>query len=228
MKKIALIFSAVALMNASAEAQELKSKKGENYLPEKGDWSIGFNADGIFSYIGNAFNGNVDNDIPSIGFQELGTFVGKRFTANNRADRYMANLGVKSNKVGDITESGFNLTAGYGKEWRKGTTRLQGFYGADAMLRVNSSTKKTVLGAVTTTEKSGLNLGVGARGFIGAEYFIFPKISMGVQYSYGLTVGIVGKSTISETGEPDIEVDGATNINLGLNDAFSINVNLHF
>jgi hypothetical protein len=228
MKKLALIFSAVALMNASAEAQELKSKRGENFLPEKGDWSIGFNADGIFSYIGNAFNGTADNDVPTVDFQQLGTFVGKRFTANNRADRYMANLGVKSNKVGDNTESGFDLTAGYGKEWRKGKTRLQGFYGADAMLNINSSTDKTVVGAVTTTVKSGLNFGVGARGFIGAEYFIFPKISMGAQYSYGLMVNVGAKSTTSVTGQPDVEGPSSTGINLGLNDGFSINVNLHF
>jgi hypothetical protein len=228
MKKLALIFSAVALMNASAEAQELKSKRGENFLPEKGDWSIGFNADGIFSYIGNAFNGTAGNDAPSLDFQQMGTFVGKRFTANNRADRYMANLGVVSNKVGDNTESGFDLTAGYGKEWRKGKTRLQGFYGADAMLNINSSTDKTVVGAVTTTVKSGLNFGVGARGFIGAEYFIFPKISMGAQYSYGLMVNVGGKSTTSVTGQPDVEGPSSTGINLGLNEGFSINVNLHF
>jgi hypothetical protein len=229
MKKIALIFSAIALMNASAEAQELKSKKGENYLPEKGDWSIGFNADGIFSYIGNAFNGNTDNDVPSVDFQQLGTFVGKRFTANNRADRYMANLGIKSYSLGDSTATGFNLTAGYGKEWRKGKTRLQGFYGADAMLNISSSSTKLVEGTITTTVSSGLNFGIGARGFIGAEYFIFPKISMGAQYSYGLMIGIVGEETVSVTGLPNTTLNpSGTSFNLGLNDAFSINVNLHF
>jgi hypothetical protein len=228
MKKIALVFSAAVLLNAAAGAQDLKSKRGENFLPEKGDWSIGFNADGIFEYIGNAFNGTTDNVAPSLNFQQLGTFVGKRFTANNKADRYMANLGVLSNKVGDNTESGFDLTVGYGKEWRRGKTRLQGFYGADAMLNVNSNSTKEVAGAVTTTVKSGLNFGIGARGFIGAEYFIFPKISMGAQYSYGLMVDVGGKSTTSVTGQPDVTGVASTGINLGLNDAFSINVNLHF
>jgi hypothetical protein len=228
MKKIAMIFSAVAMMTASASAQELKSKKGENFLPEKGDWSIGFNADGIFSYIGNAFNGTAGNEAPTLDYQKLGTFVGKRFTSDKTADRYMANLGFNSDKTGDNTASGFDLTLGYGKEWRKGKTRLQGFYGADAMINVNSSSTKTVVGATTTTVKSGLGFGVGAQGFIGAEYFIFPKISMGAQYTYGLMLGVDGKSTTSVTGSPDVEGPASTNFNLGGVGVMSINVNLHF
>ena len=228
MKKVALLFSAVAIMSASASAQELKSKKGENFLPEKGDWSIGFNADGIFSYIGNAFNGTSGNEAPSVDFQEVGTFVGKRFTSDKTADRYMANLGINSDKNGDNTASGFDLTLGYGKEWRKGKTRLQGFYGADAMINVNSSTTKTVAGTTTTTVKSGLGFGVGAQGFIGAEYFIFPKISMGAQYTYGLMLGVDGKSTTSVTGQPDVEGVSSSSFNLGGVGVMSINVNLHF
>jgi len=228
MKKVALLFSAVAIMSASASAQELKSKKGENFLPEKGDWSIGFNADGIFSYIGNAFNGTSGNEAPSVDFQEVGTFVGKRFTSDKTADRYMANLGINSDKNGDNTASGFDLTLGYGKEWRKGKTRLQGFYGADAMINVNSSTTKTVAGTTTTTVKSGLGFGVGAQGFIGAEYFIFPKISMGAQYTYGLMLGVDGKSKTSVTGQPDVEGVSSSSFNLGGVGVMSINVNLHF
>lgn len=228
MKKVALLFSAVALMTASASAQELKSKKGENFLPEKGDWSIGFNADGIFSYIGNAFNGTAGNEAPTVDYQNLGTFVGKRFTSDKTADRYMANLGINSDKTGDNTASGFDLTVGYGKEWRKGKTRLQGFYGADAMINVNSSSTKTVVGTTTTTVKSGLGFGVGAQGFIGAEYFIFPKISMGAQYTYGLMLAVDGKSTTSVTGSPDVEGPSSSSFNLGGVGVMSINVNLHF
>ncbi|MEY4703428.1 MAG: hypothetical protein RIR96_1325, partial [Bacteroidota bacterium] len=116
----------------------------------------------------------------------------------------------------------------YGKEWRKGKTRLQGFYGADAMINVNSSTTKTVAGATTTTVKSGLGFGVGAQGFIGAEYFIFPKISMGAQYTYGLMLGVDGKSTTSVTGQPDVEGVSSSSFNLGGVGVMSINVNLHF
>ena len=55
MKKIILTVAAVFAFGA-VNAQDLKSKKGENYLPVSGDWAIGFNADGLFNYVGNAFN----------------------------------------------------------------------------------------------------------------------------------------------------------------------------
>jgi hypothetical protein len=51
---------------------------------------------------------------------------------------------------------------------------------------------------------------------------------MGAQYSYGLMVNVGAKSTTSVTGLPDVEGPSSTGINLGLNDGFSINVNLHF
>ena len=47
MKKIILTAAAVFAFSF-ANAQDLKSSKGENYLPEAGDWSISFNADNLF------------------------------------------------------------------------------------------------------------------------------------------------------------------------------------
>ena len=78
MKKI--ILSVVAIMAFGfANAQDLKSKKGENYLPEAGDWAISFNADGIFEYVGNSFNGNLGNSAPDVDFVRANTFGGKKF-----------------------------------------------------------------------------------------------------------------------------------------------------
>lgn len=39
------------------------------------------------------------------------------------------------------------------------------------------------------TEDKNSSFGFGLRGFIGAEYFIFPKISIGVEYGWGLALG---------------------------------------
>ena len=78
MKKIILTAAAVFALSF-ANAQDLKSSKGENYLPEAGDWAIGFNADGLFHYVGNAFNQAGNNAAPSVDFQQAGTFVGKKF-----------------------------------------------------------------------------------------------------------------------------------------------------
>ena len=62
MKKLSILALVFGIMSFTAKSQDLKSKRGEPFLPEKGDWAIGFNADGIFSYIGNAFNGTIGND----------------------------------------------------------------------------------------------------------------------------------------------------------------------
>jgi hypothetical protein len=45
-----------------------------------------------------------------------------------------------------------------------------------------------------TTYKSGVNFEIGARAFVGAEYFIAPKISLAGEFGWGAGVGIQGKS----------------------------------
>jgi hypothetical protein len=96
MKKIILTAAAVFALSF-ANAQDLKSKKGENYLPQSGDWAIGFNADGLFHYAGNAFNQAGNNAAPSVGYQNAGTFVGKKFTSDKTANRVIANFAFGSN-----------------------------------------------------------------------------------------------------------------------------------
>ena len=182
MKKILL--SAVAVLAFSfANAQELVSSKGENYLPKQGDWSIGFNANSALSFVGNAFNGNNNNSVnfnsndatKLPGFDNSISFVGKNFTSDTTADRYTANLLFAFEKQKDVdATNSFGLLAGYGKEWRKGTTRLQGFYGADALIGFGSPAKKNT------------QFLLGVQGFAGAEYFVFPKVALGAQYSYGV------------------------------------------
>jgi len=43
----------------------------------------------------------------------------------------------------------------------------------------------------------GQTFGMGVRAFIGAEYFIFPKISIGAEYGYGLGFSLTGNSSYS-------------------------------
>ena len=95
MKKIILTVAAVFAMSF-ANAQDLKSKKGENYLPQSGDWAISFNADGIFEFVGNAFNGDTNNNAPSVDYVRNNSFVGKKFTSDKNAYRVVANLGFGS------------------------------------------------------------------------------------------------------------------------------------
>jgi hypothetical protein len=219
MKKLLSIVALLTVVSLSVNAQDLKSKKGENYLPEKGDWSIGFNADGMLGYFGNIFNGSTENDASvdfpgsDVSFLNDATFVGKRFTSNNTATRYTANLVFTSVKEGDADPTtNMNITAGYGKEWRKGKTRLQGFYGADALLGFGSS--KTSSGDKTSS------FGIGVNGFIGAEYFVLPKMAIGAQYNYG-----IGFS--QDTDADDVKTSSFGLNEIGLNGG-SLSLNLYF
>jgi hypothetical protein len=231
MKKIILTVAAVFALSF-ANAQDLKSKKGENYLPEAGDWAISFNADGLFNYVGNAFN-HTANTAPSVSAQESGTFVGKKFTSATEAYRVMANFAVNSGtSATDVKNSGFALKAGLGKEWRRGKTRLQGFYGADLYLSFSNNKVVTPYNAglpsAYETTATNSSFGIGAQGFLGAEYFLFPKISIGAQYTYGLTIAN-GSVKNSSTQPGTIDTESKTSgFNLGNVGVSSINMTLHF
>jgi len=252
MKKIILSVAAVFAFGfanaqeATSSAQSITNKKGEQYLPKAGEWAIGFNADGIFEYAGNAFNGDTHNNAPFVGYQKAGTFVGKKFITDNTAYRVVANLAVGADKNEVVAggnrietkNSGFDLTAGLGKEWRRGSTRLQGFYGADALVTINSN--KTETNTVDANDgtfimneevKSGLGLGLGVQGFIGAEYFIFPKMAIGAQYTYRVGVDIAGKPETTTTvpgGSTTVKGGSSNSFGLGGVGITSINLTLHF
>lgn len=255
MKKLLITALAVITFSANAQDVNFKSKRGEYMLPEKGDWALGFSTDGVFRYLGNAFNGNVNNGAPTLSYTKdrEGSFVGKYFTSDKSAYRVIFNFssigtGKKTNSdsadntlvftppatppalvIRDIanideTTSNTEFSIGLGKEWRRGKTRLQGYYGADVLLIYNSSSRtesvyneststfttparivKKVI-KIDTTFKGGSGFGIGAEGFIGAEYFLFPKIAIGAQYTYGARYTSFGEgnnSVVKETTDSD-------------------------
>jgi hypothetical protein len=172
-------------------------------------------------------------------FQQGGTFVGKKFISATQANRVVANLQIGGSTTGDasastgqLKTSGFDLYAGLGKEWRKGKTRLQGFYGADVFLKFsnskNTQTWSTVGSPDFVKTTKGGSFGLGANGFIGAEYFLFPKISVGAQYTYGLVISSTSATKVSQTGLPDSESGKASSFSLGGVGVSSINMTLHF
>src|SRR5690606_9953275 len=96
---------------SGVNAQEITSNKGENYLPEEGDWAIAFNINIVFSVLGKSSNGNVNNSAPSLDYVQQnnsnmnfipldiiqlennsGTFVGKKMLTDNKAFRVLANF----------------------------------------------------------------------------------------------------------------------------------------
>lgn len=208
------------------QKSKLVTKKGVPILPESGDWAISIDASPILRYIGNLASSTGTNPAPTFNFLSGNhTILGKYYIDSEKAYRLGARLGLASNSstskvvfiptpdpiyyVDDVsTTSNTNIGLTFGMEWRKGKTRLQGFYGTEAGLAVSSSSTSNTYGnnlssynpgSRLVNNTSGTLFGIGFRGFIGAEYFLFPKIAVGGEFGWGLTLRTVGEGkTISE------------------------------
>ncbi|MFN2430263.1 MAG: hypothetical protein ABR574_09620 [Cryomorphaceae bacterium] len=89
---LGVLFFTVALV-----AQPV-SKKGELYLPEEGDWSIGVDAAPFLGYIGNFFSDS-DNESPSAQFPNNNFAIsGKYFVKEDIAYRGRIRLNIFSDK----------------------------------------------------------------------------------------------------------------------------------
>ena len=210
MKRGFLSLLAVAVLGTAVNAQTVVSKKGENYLPEAGDHAVGFDAVPFFNALkindnsDKIFAGSIDNNF---------TIFGKAFHSANEACRFSLGLGLNTQNiktdVPELDDNGMengnfveneqisrNTRIGIsaGKEYRRGNTRVQGLWGAEAFALISSSSDeftygndRGVLGNGTVLEsREGTSFDIGVRAFVGAEFFIAPKLSLGVEYGIGL------------------------------------------
>ncbi len=227
MKKRILLVAGVFVSTISF-AQDLTSKKGENYLPEAGDWAIGFDAAPFLDYLGNFFNDS-GNQSPSADFTNSNfSIMGKMFVDANTAYRGHLRIGLGSESTTTLVDTASNtfnpsyiennekssynsIVLGAGLEKRRGNTRIQGIYGGEAMIMLGGgkttheygeALSATNTGSRTTENKSGSTFGLGVRGFIGAELFVLPKTSIAVEYGWGLAFHATGE------GEETIEAWG--------------------
>ena len=216
MKKIFTILSAV-MLTCSLSAQKWTDRwTDDSYLPEAGNWSIGFDATSSLNYFGNLFNAGataptadyVSGPDHVSDFDQ--TIYGKLMTSDNEALR--VRLGIKMYKDVDRTDVADNdpdadagdtvedkvsigetdINLWVGKEFRKGSARIQGVYGAEAGLGMESKTTTYDYGNSVDQEgtgplkvRDGMQLGIGLRAFIGAEYFVLPSMSIGAEYGWG-------------------------------------------
>lgn len=266
------IFTLAVLLGASTTifAQDLTSRKGENYLPEAGDWAIGIDGVPLLNYLGNFFGKSANNgfagNIWSYSNPNM-LITGKYFVEDQVAFRGGIRIGFGAEKDKAIVEnrgvspsdwpskpnevensfkmSQSNVGLNFGIEWRKGNTRLQGFYGAEIGFMVGGQKEVYKYGNVLTTStaaipvevtaaddfgsniiasvdgngsaisgrilerKAGTTFGIGVRGFIGAEYFIIPKLSLGGEFGWG--IGFINKGVGTSTYETVGYASGATN-----------------
>lgn len=252
MKKKVLFVA--ALFTASfGMAQDLTSKKGETILPEAGDYAIGFDANPFLSYFGNMFNSGANAPFSANFTNANQAIYGKMFTDANNAYRLGLRVGAGSTTTttlvadasagaaaGDMVEdeaktSGFNLVLSAGKEMRRGNTRLQGFYGAEAMIALTTSKVENTYGndiedlgagaSRVLDSKAGTVFGLGARGFVGVEYFVAPKISVAAEYGWGLMISSTGEGeTTTETF--DGTNDDTNTTNTGKSSSFGLDTDV--
>ncbi len=271
MKK-SILAVAVLIGTSATFAQDLTSKKGEAYLPEAGDWAISIDATPLLGYVQGIFGSNGSSSAGSWSFLNgNNTITGKYFATDDMAYRGGINIGFSSSTqkayaadylstTGDLvvdtkktTSSMIMLTGGM--EWRKGSTRLQGFYGAELGLGFGGGSNVDYTYGNGTWDASGttgpasqnhavdattdiLNINnkggfmFGLRGFIGAEYFVLPKLAVGGEFGWGLGLSSVGEGTSTQmrpdatsgeiVEETDKTIAGGSSFVLGTSNANSM------
>ncbi len=216
MKKI-LIALVITNFFLFSSAQEQSSKNNQFILPEKGDIAISIDASPFLDYVGNIIGGG--NVAPTFNPLTGTTLVIKYFNSPNMAYRLGAGITHLSSSVSTLvpiipaatpisyvedirktSSSGITLTGGV--EYRKGKSRLQGIYGVEAGLALMSNSNNYTYGnpisdknpvSYVMSEKFGTIFGIGVRGFCGIEYFIFPKVSIGGEFGWGINYSSIGK-----------------------------------
>jgi hypothetical protein len=242
MKKITLMIAVVAMFFAANAQDEFLSKRGMAILPEAGDYSIGINATPFLQYAGNVFNGNMGNAAPTFGWTAANPMeiTGKYMVDANTAYRGIIRIGFTSTKQkfystqdgqtaaaydANVTvedtygNTQMNIGLGAGMEKRRGNGRLQGVYGAMAMLSFatdkdkyeygnaysstnmaptrNNFNGNDLGGAWVIDNKAGTTIGFNAYAFVGAEYFIAPKLSISGEFMWGLGFAKTGEGTLN-------------------------------
>jgi hypothetical protein len=259
-KSIALV--AMAFGVTSAFAQDLTSKKGEAYLPAAKDIAISLDALPIIGTMGNLMSPNANTTVQGTG-GATNYIMAKYFKDEKTAYRAILGLNFGSTTVKTLVPSlavgaaagtqvenstkigGNDIILGGGLEKRRGSTRLQGYYGGMLMINLGGGkTTNTYGNALTaggsraTEVKAGSTFGLAVNGFVGAEYFVLPKVSIGAEYWWGLGFNSTGKGTItSEEFDAVSNSVKSTKVETGGASSFGINgqygtaalfVNLHF
>src|SRR3972149_5529183 len=98
MKKKVLFVASLFLATAIFAQDGLTSKKGEAYLPEAGEWALGFDGTPFLNYAGNWFNGTSNNSVSPtwVGNLPTQTIYAKMFKDETTAYRMKFRIGFGS------------------------------------------------------------------------------------------------------------------------------------
>lgn len=267
MKKSILIIVFAVFATASF-AQDLTSKKGVPILPTDGEWALGVDPYPFFRYLGNTMNNSEDIDGPgfdgSMSSPDGHVVIwGKKVKDATTHYRAMVRLGFGSSKGNlivqkdstdgsafstpqygsdEVKTSGNNITIGAGIEKRRGTGRVQGYYGAEAMIGFGGSkTTHTFANAITADNptpttasslqgglyrikevKNGSTFDLGIRGFVGVEFFYMAKASIGGEIGWGIGMSSTGEGETTSEGWDGTAVQTAKVPGPGKSSSFGI------
>ena len=196
---------------------------------------MGADATPLLDYVGNAFNFNDNNSVNSAFrtndqsiflkyFQDESTAIRARIRVG--LDNTATNNFVVQDEQSDPTVTvedkrrvrNTNIVIGAGLEKRRGSGRLQGFYGGEFFLALSGGSTTFEYGntfnqnnvtPTSTTDfdaqitgpapsrlletSNGSTFGLGLRGFVGAEYFFAPKLSVGTEFGWGFGFNSTGE-----------------------------------
>jgi hypothetical protein len=247
MKKTFLTLTFILCSAFILNAQQLVSKKGIPILPQQGDIAIGVSATPFLDFVGNAAKINSTTAFSSSAawnfLDPTQMYIyGKYFITDKTAIRGKIRIGMNSKSENAFptkngtttneqvedkwTRTTTNIILAAGIEKRRGYGRLQGFYGAEAMISLMGGQKDSyeygneisstyispnrydfngnVVGPNFITEKkNGTVFGLGLNAFIGVEYFFAPKMSVGGEFGWG--IGINQSSGVMGSGEVTYE-----------------------
>ena len=238
MKKVLLFMCTVSI--CALGFSQMTSKNGHTILPEAGDWVLQTNGNLLVDMamnVADIMNSGQNAAHPGYVTDMENVIVLKYFNSDDFATRYKISLESSSETektYGDnptmdenpenvllmkTTESWWSLKLGYGHEYRRGHNRLQGYYGWEAIMGLNTGDSDNVntkynyefsyedMGgsSYTNSDKNGFGVSLEARTFVGVEYFAAPKISIGAEFGWGLEMEMNGRSSSTTTS---VQLDG--------------------
>ena len=171
----------IALVSFSFASAQITTNAGTFNKPGEGETAFEFN-----------FMPNLDG---ATMFTDKATVMMRQFKSDTKAVRWTATLGL-GDKGTEGSEMGYEVSLGYGIENHfAGAERLSTYWGYGGLLGYfDNGTSVDVDG--NEVDLTGLT--VGAEVFIGADYYIIPKVYVGMELNYGL--GIASSDDVTAWG----------------------------
>lgn len=262
MRKFTIVMAlAVMSFTAYSQNEELTNKRGVPILPKAGDWSVSINAAPFLNYVGRMVsNGGATS--PDWGFtaQNPGAISGKYVVSNDMAYRATILLGIdrftqKSqnstdrDKINKQVQSALAIGLSAGIErYTNSNSRLRGVYGFEAGVSkqpfsgTNAFTSDPLSGSYKYIDgvdnsldqsiKGGNTWAIQGGVFVGAEYFVIPKLSISGEFGYALSLFTEGKQTITPSvasSQPEYVIPGSySGMSLAPNASGSLILSLYF